>query len=95
MKETAQALLERIFRLAHEHVTELKAKADRVDAKTGTLNGYTATDARTLQDYAKICFLAIKDETPTEQIDNLTDEELIQAAQAILKEQDNVDNPTQ
>ncbi len=90
MKEQASSLLDRILVIAHEHVTEIRMKSNTI--QDGALKGYTATDARTLQDYAKICLMIVKDATPSDTAFEGSDEELLAAAQAILKEQDNVDH---
>lgn len=84
MREQAQDLLLRIFSSAKDHLTEIKMKANAVDPKTGSLGGYTPTDAVTLQNYAKMAFQALKD-SETEESDNMSDADLIAKASEILR----------
>jgi branched-subunit amino acid permease len=84
MREQAHDLLLRIFASAKDHLTEIKMRANNVDTRTGMLNGYTPTDATTLQNYAKMAFQALKD-TETEDGESISDAELIAKASEILR----------
>jgi len=76
---TSEQLLERIQGVMTSHVLQIENRAVSVDER-GKMAGYSTYDSQVLERYAKILITMTKKSVDSDDLDGLTDEQLIEQA---------------